>query len=729
MVRPLSKGITPQINGQSLAFSITKPCQLSVERSWITGNDQDAEVLFIFANPPETYAPKPDDPNVLYYGPGLHHVDGNITLKSGQTLYLAGGALVEAGGVRAQNAQDIAVRGHGVLTCSVDRIWDSGLEFKNCQKLLLADVIVFTYTPEKYQNGIQNMLNVCFDVTVQNYKAIGSNANTDGFQCHGCSRMTFTDSFIRGTDDNLAFYGDSYGRSGIRETNDISVMRCVFWPTWQSGVCRVGWGDYPNPTSANNIRFRDCDVIHMWRSVGNTYTFNERALIDMREFAGRPPSHYSNILFEDIRMEEIDTLISVYTDESKNVTLRNLMLRNIQVLQPFARTQFKGRPGATIFGCNNFENVLFENITIADKPVLSPEQMDMSLYGVAAAQPGKLCFLDANGVNRCPIASFTTDVRAGVAPLTVLFDASGSSVPHGKLASYTWNFGDGTTGSGIKVNHTYQHNGRYEVLLTVMSEAGVPRTAKLRYLTVTDHGVTGEYFLNRTMMDRAIISIDRTLDLNWGKGLPCVELGETDYAMRWSGQLRPRYNEDYTFTLAAGDQARLWVNKQLLAKTESPGGKEQGTIHLQAGHYYDIKLEYREHGGAGFVKVLWASNSQPEEVIPTACLVPWNSRETALALGTKKMIAQELPLGTGFITKFYTAKPQPAKTESWTRMKQAGYEFVPTRDLTVTALGRAFGRRVEKLTHHSHLARPRSTRNRHHHGMDFLAHGRNGRTL
>ena len=65
------------------------------------------------------------------------------------------------------------------------------------------------------------------------------------------------------------------------------------------------------------------------------------------------------------------------------------------------------------------------------------------------------------------IASFTADQLQGVAPLTVNFDASASSDPTGNSLTYTWDFGDTTTATGIIVAKTYDTPGDYLVTLTV----------------------------------------------------------------------------------------------------------------------------------------------------------------------------------------------------------------------------------------------------------------------
>jgi PKD repeat protein len=54
----------------------------------------------------------------------------------------------------------------------------------------------------------------------------------------------------------------------------------------------------------------------------------------------------------------------------------------------------------------------------------------------------------------------------GTAPFTVVFDASESTDDRG-IASYAWDFGDETTGTGITESHTYDIPGLYFVTLTV----------------------------------------------------------------------------------------------------------------------------------------------------------------------------------------------------------------------------------------------------------------------
>ena len=61
---------------------------------------------------------------------------------------------------------------------------------------------------------------------------------------------------------------------------------------------------------------------------------------------------------------------------------------------------------------------------------------------------------------------------SGAAPLTVQFDASGSSAGQGSIVSYTWSFGDGANGTGVTVSHTYASVGTYTARLTVTDNNG-----------------------------------------------------------------------------------------------------------------------------------------------------------------------------------------------------------------------------------------------------------------
>jgi hypothetical protein len=72
--------------------------------------------------------------------------------------------------------------------------------------------------------------------------------------------------------------------------------------------------------------------------------------------------------------------------------------------------------------------------------------------------------------NQPPVAAFSVSCSG----LVCSFDGSGSSDPDsgGSVVSYSWSFGDGLSGSGVSVSHTYASGGSVSVGLTVVDDQG-----------------------------------------------------------------------------------------------------------------------------------------------------------------------------------------------------------------------------------------------------------------
>ena len=68
-----------------------------------------------------------------------------------------------------------------------------------------------------------------------------------------------------------------------------------------------------------------------------------------------------------------------------------------------------------------------------------------------------------------PVANIATtpDPPTGDPPLSIVFDASGSTDVGSGIASYSWDFGDGSTGTGVVITHTFEIAGTFIVILTV----------------------------------------------------------------------------------------------------------------------------------------------------------------------------------------------------------------------------------------------------------------------
>lgn len=72
---------------------------------------------------------------------------------------------------------------------------------------------------------------------------------------------------------------------------------------------------------------------------------------------------------------------------------------------------------------------------------------------------------------------FTAVPSTGIAPLTVTFDASESSVPEGRITGFSWMFGDGGREEkaqllGAQVTHRFEKEGTYTVTVKALTEEG-----------------------------------------------------------------------------------------------------------------------------------------------------------------------------------------------------------------------------------------------------------------
>ena len=90
--------------------------------------------------------------------------------------------------------------------------------------------------------------------------------------------------------------------------------------------------------------------------------------------------------------------------------------------------------------------------------------------------------------DQAPVASFT--VSGSALGLATNFDASASTVAYGSVASYAWNFGDGSTATTTTptTTHTYAAVGTYTATVTETSSGGTSMTTTYTGQTVSNSG-------------------------------------------------------------------------------------------------------------------------------------------------------------------------------------------------------------------------------------------------
>ena len=119
-------------------------------------------------------------------------------------------------------------------------------------------------------------------------------------------------------------------------------------------------------------------------------------------------------------------------------------------------------------------------------------------YGNTGEYPVKLIVIDKRGFSSIvtreltaytdvPVARFSySPDRAEVNEL-LHFDGASSFDPNGEIVSYEWEFGDGATGNGVEVTHSYASAGEYYATLNVTDQHG--KTARITRLVTIITGV------------------------------------------------------------------------------------------------------------------------------------------------------------------------------------------------------------------------------------------------
>ena len=140
--------------------------------------------------------------------------------------------------------------------------------------------------------------------------------------------------------------------------------------------------------------------------------------------------------------------------------------------------------------------------------VLSPETIAQHFADAAAATPPSAAF-----------SSHATDLSLAV-------DASASAAATGAtIASYGWDFGDGTTGTGVTATHAYSAGGSYLVKLTVTDSRGATGTSSDVVTVIAPHAApTAEFSAPVTGLSVAVdatastVADGATLTYAWNFG-------------------------------------------------------------------------------------------------------------------------------------------------------------------------------------------------------------------
>lgn len=112
--------------------------------------------------------------------------------------------------------------------------------------------------------------------------------------------------------------------------------------------------------------------------------------------------------------------------------------------------------------------VLADLIALKTSAELSPQVDGSPSEATGAKPPG----------NQAPVAMATGTPLSGAGQVTVRFDASASRDPDGDPLAYTWDFGDGSLGTGVQPVHTYTNPSAETILRTATLTVSDPYGAR-----------------------------------------------------------------------------------------------------------------------------------------------------------------------------------------------------------------------------------------------------------
>ena len=451
-VQPMRLGIRPVRRGATITFPLAGPQKLSISRPG--DHFAEADMLFLFANAPDTSGIGPHTPGVRYYAPGVHRE--SIDAQSGDTIYLAGGAVV-FGSLNIWQVHDVRVLGRGMIIYDGPQNPaddDGWMHKRNWHAIVMdnahnieIDGITTVVRSRTWQIQMKDSRNIGF-YNVKVVAGTKGDANQDGMDWLGGGDTTVRDSFFRASDDVFALQGnwDGYSEAAMRtpghDVTNISVESSVV-STSISNTIRVAWPQ--KIFSSAHFHMRDMDVLH----TGYGDCKVPFAFFELWADPGGVGSH-TDYRFQDIRLEDWYSLFQ------------------IRYPQPSVR------------------GVSFSGVWAMDGPGMVASAVKGDVQGVTledaaetAGRPTQV--LDGAGapaITPAVIEASYTYTPGLLRPRqAVTFTAAAEQAPGRR---FQWLFGDGTRAEGREVRHTFPDtegtlldgSGRFRVLLHVTDASG-----------------------------------------------------------------------------------------------------------------------------------------------------------------------------------------------------------------------------------------------------------------
>jgi PKD domain len=164
-----------------------------------------------------------------------------------------------------------------------------------------------------------------------------------------------------------------------------------------------------------------------------------------------------------------------------------------------------------------------------------------------------------------PVALFTSSNPPILTLAPVLFNATTSYDPDGTIVTYSWNFGDGTTGNGQVTSHSYNTAGPFTATLIVTDNSGSTSSA-FSQITITDRPPVVSFTRSLTTANpgqTVTVSITAsdpdgtltTVTVDWGDGTVHTLSGTATSDSHSYSSAGPSGSNVYTITVTVADNS------------------------------------------------------------------------------------------------------------------------------------------------------------------------------
>lgn len=246
-IHPLRLELKGKQQGKELSFSIHEPRKLMIRFD-------GRRPLLIMATPLEKHVPDPDDPKVHYYGPGKHKV-GRLKVKSGETVYLAGGARF-IGTIEGEGVENVKVMGRGMLDGSQHTDWKTrifGLVFDRSKNITVEGIAIrncYWWTTEFL---------LCDKVDISHINIFTFNRNNGGIMTDSCKQFSCKQSMLFARDDCICPH--ALNAAGNGEPSSTYLFEdCVLYNVHDGNAIRIGASF--ETQEVLNWTFRRIDVLY-----------------------------------------------------------------------------------------------------------------------------------------------------------------------------------------------------------------------------------------------------------------------------------------------------------------------------------------------------------------------------------------------------------------------------------------------------------------------------------